>query len=1176
MLRKILSYFALPLLLLLSNSSGNSAPQSSGKSPAGPTGTRARLIVATGSVTLNLDLNRLKGSDSATNESKLETFRFEVSPNSFFTIRLFNDALRSADPGSMELLWGNSAVLPEPLNASSSQLVLERMPSGGPFELIVRDGKTGFVFFNIEGHLYEYDAAARSLSINGGRLLVSEELAHKLGRPADAGVVVGDVSIATSVYPIEITTVVNGAARETTLPPRGGSPQGGNVPGPDIVVGDMPGLAQFGSSAGQVGLGVGTTSCNNGSVPVHFYELPNTDHSVFTQNLYRMSGGTSNTDRFEQIGQAWIKHTFGANQDNACAFGCTPFPDDTELGVGCSDPYLASQNATQGDHVGALGSRAWVNPFTGAFPANPRPENHAGHTHTGTSHRILVNATDLNTTMNVGATYYAEVQYDSPQEYAWCQAHAGECNMYNNASYKRYNVTGTTSFTFSAVGSAIRMTPATGAWTGATSSTVEPAPGVDGRAFVVYKVTGPVAGLWHYEYAIHNQNLDRSIQSFSVPLGSGITLSNIEFHAPPNHPGFANDGTVGNTGFSNAAWTPSQTASDVSWSTETLAQNPNANAIRYGTMYNFRFDSDRPPTAVNATVGFFKTGTPITVGIQGPSPDGGGSTPTPTPTIAPSPTATATATPPATPTPTGTPSATPSATVPTSTPTPTPFFVRILWEGFDAVTAPALPPGWVPSSTAGPANCTPTGTCALGTAWATRAGVSQTAPNTAFHNDPSCVTDSNLDTPSLFIPVTAFPVVMNFWHDYNLEAGHDGGVIEISIDGGAFTDIEAAGGSADYNGTISTGFLSPIGGRQAWTGSSGGLVNTAVSLPSAAGGHNVVLRFRLATDCSGAGVGWSVDSITIAYYVSDASPTPPPPTPTPTPTPTATVTGTASPTATPTSTPPSPSPTASPTPTPAAQAVNLSTRMRVQTGDNVGIGGFIISGSAPKHLLLRAIGPSLSQFGVPDALADPVMELHGPGGFATITNDNWRDDPAQQAAIIATGIAPTNNLEAAIDTTLNPGAYTAIVRGKNNSSGVALIEVYDLSQVVAAQLANISTRAFVSTGDNIVIAGFTLGGHSGNDRIVVRGLGPAGVPNPLADPTLELRDANGALIGSNNNWQDDAAQAAGLTAANLAPPNILDAAIMATLPPGLYTALLAGRNGGTGVGLVEVYDLGAP
>jgi hypothetical protein len=250
--------------------------------------------------------------------------------------------------------------------------------------------------------------------------------------------------------------------------------------------------------------------------------------------------------------------------------------------------------------------------------------------------------------------------------------------------------------------------------------------------------------------------------------------------------------------------------------------------------------------------------------------------------------------------------------------------------------------------------------------------------------------------------------------------------------------------------------------------------------------------------------------------------------------------------------------------------------MRVQTGDNVGIGGFIITGTAPKHVLLRAIGPSLTGSGVPNALADPVLELHGPGGFATITNDNWRDDPAQEAAILATGIPPTNNLESAIDTTLNPGAYTAVVRGKNNGSGVALVEVYDLSQAVLAQLANISTRAFVSTGDNIVIAGFTLGGNTGDDKIVVRGLGPVGISNPLTDPMLELRDANGALIGSDNNWQDDPAQAAGLTAAGLAPPNVTDAAIMATLPPGLYTALLSGLNNSTGVGLVEVYDLGPP
>ncbi len=254
--------------------------------------------------------------------------------------------------------------------------------------------------------------------------------------------------------------------------------------------------------------------------------------------------------------------------------------------------------------------------------------------------------------------------------------------------------------------------------------------------------------------------------------------------------------------------------------------------------------------------------------------------------------------------------------------------------------------------------------------------------------------------------------------------------------------------------------------------------------------------------------------------------------------------------------------------------------MQVQTGANVGIGGIIITGGAPKHLLLRAIGPSLRQVGVSNALADTVLELHGPGGFATITNDNWKDDPAQEAAITATGIAPTNNLEAAIDTTVLPGAYTAIVRGKNNLTGVGLIEVYDLSRAVPAKLANISTRAFVSTGENIVIGGFLLGGNTGNVRLVARGIGPSlsalGVANALANPTLELRNSDGALLFTNNDWQDDSVTATELTAAGLAPTNPLESGIAATLPPGLYTALLAGANDGTGVGLVEIYDRGAP
>lgn len=319
------------------------------------------------------------------------------------------------------------------------------------------------------------------------------------------------------------------------------------------------------------------------------------------------------------------------------------------------------------------------------------------------------------------------------------------------------------------------------------------------------------------------------------------------------------------------------------------------------------------------------------------------------------------------------------------------------------------------------------------------------------------------------------------------------------------------------------------------------------------------------------------------------SPTPTPSaTATATPSATATATATPNPTATASPTPtasPGPSPTATPgatptptlAPSPSAQTLNLSTRMRVQTGDNVGIGGFIITGTAPKHVLIRGIGPSLSGFGVPDALADPTLELHGPAGFVTVANDNWRDDPAQETLIIATGIQPANNLEAAIDATLVPGAYTAIVAGKNNASGVALIEVYDLNQGASSQLANISTRAFVSTADDIVIAGFILGNNSGTDKVVVRGLGPSlsavGVPNALVNPSLELRDSNGAVLLQNNNWADDPGQAAELTAAGLAPSHNLESALVATLPPGAYTALLAGVNNGAGIGLVEVYDL---
>jgi glucose/arabinose dehydrogenase len=259
----------------------------------------------------------------------------------------------------------------------------------------------------------------------------------------------------------------------------------------------------------------------------------------------------------------------------------------------------------------------------------------------------------------------------------------------------------------------------------------------------------------------------------------------------------------------------------------------------------------------------------------------------------------------------------------------------------------------------------------------------------------------------------------------------------------------------------------------------------------------------------------------------------------------------------------------------ASQALNISSRSPVASGDNVMIGGFIIAGNVTKKVIIRAIGPSLEQSDVPNPLADPVLELHGPTGALITSNDDWTD--TQEAEIEDTQLAPPNNFESAIIATLQPGAYTAIVRGKNDTTGVALVEVYDLDSAAASKLVNISTRSFVQTGDKRLIGGFTLGNHIGLARVIVRAIGPSltqlGISDTLADPTLELRDSNAALVLANDNWQDDPTQAAQIAASGLAPSDPLESAISTSLFPGAYTAIVGRKNGGTGIGLVEIYNI---
>ncbi|HEX7518067.1 MAG TPA: hypothetical protein VF345_12390 [Chthoniobacterales bacterium] len=249
---------------------------------------------------------------------------------------------------------------------------------------------------------------------------------------------------------------------------------------------------------------------------------------------------------------------------------------------------------------------------------------------------------------------------------------------------------------------------------------------------------------------------------------------------------------------------------------------------------------------------------------------------------------------------------------------------------------------------------------------------------------------------------------------------------------------------------------------------------------------------------------------------------------------------------------------------------NISTRLRIQTGDNAMIGGFIVTGTEPKTVIVRGIGPSLPVTG---ALADPVIEVHGSSGELLATNDNWNDAVTRQE-IIDSGLAPTNDLESALWGILNPGAYTVVVRGKNDATGIGLFEVYDLDQTVDSKLANISTRGFVDTGDNVMIGGTII---VGNDpaRVLLRAIGPSltnfGVPNALGDPTLELHDGNGALMASNDNWRSD--QEAEIIATTIPPSNDLESAILRDLAPGNYTAIVRGVNGTTGIAVVEAYGL---
>ena len=275
-----------------------------------------------------------------------------------------------------------------------------------------------------------------------------------------------------------------------------------------------------------------------------------------------------------------------------------------------------------------------------------------------------------------------------------------------------------------------------------------------------------------------------------------------------------------------------------------------------------------------------------------------------------------------------------------------------------------------------------------------------------------------------------------------------------------------------------------------------------------------------------------------------------------------------------------PSPTPRPTPTPAPTPVdrashlaNISTRMHVGTDDNVLIGGFIVSGSQPKKLILRAIGPSLAATGMTGTMSDPTLELYASDGRKIAENDDWQSS-AQAPQVAATGIAPTAQKESALIAIVPAGSYTAVVRGSGNMQGIAIVEAYELDDN-SSRLVNISTRGRIGTGERALIGGLIITG-SDQKLVIIRALGPSlregGISGALANPTLELHDGSGNLIIANDDWASGS-QASEITATGVPPREALESAVIARLAPGTYTAVVQGANDTTGVGLVEVFDL---
>ncbi|NOT00388.1 MAG: hypothetical protein HOP29_07145 [Phycisphaerales bacterium] len=594
-------------------------------------------VISGGRVEIQLDQQSLRDAGLTAPAPADDGRVFDIAEgDASLVLRAVDGDWRGAEGGGVTLTGGALEFLvPAGRRMVGRDFRLESDRSGaraGEFVLAAR-GEGGTVWFELSAERPELGPDVREFTMQADLRLASE-LAHRLRVGHAAGARIGCIVLharldrigpaALEVDPlfVAVETDMTGSASDDSEP-------AGQLPGPDVVTASVGAPIQSGREgvlgSGTVGMALSTASCNMGLVAVNWNRLPSTDHPLIVQNLYRMRT-EDGSGRFEQIGQAWLKHSFSTIESAFCGTTCFSLPGDQQLGVGCYDPYGASTNAL----VCGLGPRSGVNPFTGAFPGgsnigsgicstNYPARNHLGHTHTAISHKLQVRDADLMPPLSDGARYFSEAQYIVPHEYRE-RAASGSANLFNNVSYTEAEnqgpggVTGDV-FSFALLSGTHLEEPAINAWAGATQTVVEPAAGEDGRAILACAVTEIGANMWHYEYGVYNMNLDRAIGAFRIPIPPAVTVSNVGFHAPRNHDAEPNAET-----WSNDPWDATVENGWIEWTTDVFATNPLANAVRFGTLYSFRFDANAPPIDVQAEIDTFKIASAVPIAVRGPAP----------------------------------------------------------------------------------------------------------------------------------------------------------------------------------------------------------------------------------------------------------------------------------------------------------------------------------------------------------------------------------------------------------------------------------------------------------------------------------------------------------------------------------------------------------------------------